>query len=58
MLITTTRSERTVRPPSRLIEEMSGIQLTNQMTGIEAGIGGDFDSTWGNEEEIQWHLKS
>jgi len=40
-----TRSGRTVRPPSRLIEEMSGIQLTTQVAGIGASIGGGFEST-------------
>jgi len=45
MPITTTRSGRTVQPPSRLIEEMGGIQITNQVAGIGAGIGGGFENT-------------
>jgi len=43
--ITTTRSGRTVQPPSRLIEEMGGIQITSQVAGIGAGIGGGFENT-------------
>jgi len=43
--ITTTRSGRTVQPPSRLIEEMAGIQITNQVAGIGADIGGGFENT-------------
>jgi len=39
------RSGRTVQPPSRLIEEMGGIQITNQVAGIGAGIGGGFENT-------------
>ena len=45
MPITTTRSGRTVQLPSRLIVEMGGIQITNQVAGIGAGIGGGFEYT-------------
>jgi len=45
MPITTMRAERTVQPPSRLIEEMGGMKITNQVAGIGAGIGGGFENT-------------
>jgi len=45
MPITTTRSGRTVQPPPCLIEEMGGVQITNQVAGIGAGIGGGFENT-------------
>jgi len=51
MKITTTRPGRTVRPPSRLNEEINGIQLTNQVAGIGTGIGGGLE----NKKEL-WEM--